>query len=390
MQTIKITFLALTVLLFTACKDDNVVPTTMVELTLELAQDDVSTTLDGIPVVFNNINTGKTYQTASDESGNVNITVQEGIYNIIANGEKTVEVDGTDVRLIFSGLIENQNITGELLVLEMDIYYNAPSEGWVIKEVFYAGTRTPENKAYYKDQFIELYNNSSEVLYADGLTISETQHNTASSSPNEWSSYIEQGVVVRTVYTIPGSGNEHPVQPGEGIIIASQPIDHRTENANSIDLSAAHWQWFDDGTTDVDVPEVPNLIKYYSYSNSFWLLHTGGYNSFVLFRADDMDSFMQTQYVQTVNVAGNTIEGYLVPNEDILDAVETCKKDKFQSKALSSKIDLSHTYCDATYNGKSVRRKVQRYVDGRAILMDANDSDDDFIKNADLKPGEVE
>ncbi len=390
MKSVKLTLLALSILFWTGCSEDNVVPTTNVELSLDLQQDDINISLEEIPVTFNNINTGRNYESTSDANGKVNITLQEGVYNIIANGEKIVNIENNEVTLIFSGLIENQSIAGELAELDIDMYYNAPSEGWVFKEIFYAGCRTPEGKSYYKDQFIEIYNNSSEVLYADGLSICETQHNTASNNPNEWMEYINNGVVVRTIYTIPGSGEEYPVQPGESLIISSQPIDHRTENANSIDLSGSDWQWYDEGTTDIDVPEVPNLIKNYSYSATFWLLHTGGHNSYVLFRAEDMDSFMETQYVQTENVAGKTIEGYLVPNEIILDAVETSRKDKFQSKALSSTLDLTHTYCDDTFSGVSVRRKVQRYVDDRAILMDTNNSDVDFIKNAALKPGEVE
>ncbi|MBS2210406.1 DUF4876 domain-containing protein [Carboxylicivirga mesophila] len=390
MKTLQIIpLLLLTVLLFSCNDDENFVAKTDVEVVLHFEDESTAIELDDITVTFVNINSGSEIKSTSDTDGKVSLVLEEGVYSMVANGEKTITADGNEQTVTISGSLENEVVNASSSTFELPLFYGAPGEGWVIKEVYYAGSRTPENKAYYKDQYIEIYNNSSEVLYADGLTISEAEHNT-SRELNEWADWLSQGVVVRTIYSIPGSGTEHPVQPGESLILASQPIDHTIENANSIDLKGAHWQWFDEGTTDVDVQEVPNLTKYYSYSKSFWLLHTSGYNSFILWRTDDMEAFMNTQRKETENTAGNTIEGYLVPNEIILDAVESSRKDKFLTKALAPQIDLTYTYCDETFSKKSIRRKVQGYDDGRAILMDTNNSDNDFIKNAELKPGEVE
>ncbi len=380
-----ISLITLVLALFSCDNDDNYIAKTEVSLSMQLEDESLSISLEAIPLTFTNINNGTIYNTVSDANGKVVITIEDGVYNIVANGEKTIN----EQTIVVSGTQENVVINSTSATIQLDLFYTVPGEGWVIKEVYYAGTRTPENKVYYKDQYIEIYNNSNKVLYADGLSISEAQHNT-SKSVNEWSAYLEQGVVVRTIYTIPGSGQEHPVQPGESLILASQPLDHTTENDNSIDLSKADWQWFDEGTTDVNVAEVPNLIKHYSYSKTFWLLHTSGYNSFVLFRAEDINAFLSNQRVETENTAGNIIEGYLVSKDLILDAVETSRKDKFLTKALPASLDLSYTFCDATFSGKCIRRKVQGYDGDRAVLADTNNSDNDFIKNADLKPGQVE
>lgn len=382
-------FVLLASLIISCDNNENFVARTEATLSLYFEDESIDISLDEIPVSFTNINTGSVYSANSDENGKIVITLEDGVYNIIANGEKTITIDDTEQTMTVSGSLENEIINSTSSEFDIALFYGAASEGWVIKEIYYAGCRTPENKTYYADQFIEIYNNSNEVLYADGLTISEAQHNT-SRDINEWADYIIDGVVVRTIYSIPGSGEDYPVQPGESLIIASQPLDHTVENANSIDLSNADWQWYDEGTSDVDVAEVPNLTKYYSYSNSFWLLHTSGYNSYVLWRTDDMEAFMNSHFVQTENTAGNIIDGYLVPNDIIMDAVETSRKDKFLTKGLSSQLDLTYTYCDATFNRTSVRRKVQGYDGDRAVLADTNNSDNDFIKNAELKPGQVE
>jgi len=51
---------------------------------------------------------------------------------------------------------------------------------------------------------------------------------------------------------------------------------------------------------------------------------------------------------------------------------------------------VSYTYCNAANTGKSVRRKVLKWENGRAILQDTNNSASDFIPNATPKPGLVE
>lgn len=48
-------------------------------------------------------------------------------------------------------------------------------------------------------------------------------------------------------------------------------------------------------------------------------------------------------------------------------------------KALPSSIDAGYSYTDASGNGKSVRRKVERWENGRAYLQDTNNSSDDFV-----------
>ena len=105
----------------------------------------------------------------------------------------------------------------------------------------------PDDKTYFGDQFHEIYNNSSEVLYADGLCIGVLQPSSSAESKwvNEDGSLMDKLPVTFQAWIIPGNGTEHPVNPGESIIIAQDGIDHPNDpagNPNSpVDLSGADW-----------------------------------------------------------------------------------------------------------------------------------------------------
>jgi len=88
--------------------------------------------------------------------------------------------------------------------------------------------------------------------------------------------------------------------------------------------------------------------------------------------------------------SGTSVARVKVPNNLILDGVELGSAGNIESKSLSSSIDVSFTYCDGSYIGKSVRRKVLKWENGRAYLQDTNNSAKDFIPNATPKPWAVE
>ncbi|MFY7950686.1 MAG: hypothetical protein ACOVRP_15835, partial [Gemmatimonas sp.] len=43
----------------------------------------------------------------------------------------------------------------------------------VIKEVYYSASRTPSGGTYFSDQFVEIYNNATDTVFADGLLIAD-------------------------------------------------------------------------------------------------------------------------------------------------------------------------------------------------------------------------
>lgn len=378
-----------------ACNDDDSL--SMSELTVTVSfPDDMGDEVgaEGLSVTITNISNGSETSGTTDETGTFTVTVEEGVYTILVSGEKSytsqVGESQFEQTVTLTGLSENVSVSGSNLEVEVPLFFALASKGWVFKELYITGSLTPEGKTYYKDKYFELYNNSDEVLYADGLSIGESDH-LSSNELNIWADIIDDYFVTHVIYTIPGSGTDYPVQPGESIILADAGIDHTADNPNSVDLSDADFEWYDDHVLDVDVPEVPNLIRNFSYSASIWTPHNRGFRSYVVFRPEgSMEDFMEENMIEKLNNNGSTSIRYRIPNNIILDAVEMGTPSDFQSKALAAALDLSYINCgdgdDARF-GKVIRRKVQSVVDGRVIYMDTNNSAADFHSTVDPMPG---
>lgn len=121
--------------------------------------------------------------------------------------------------------------------------------GLVINEIYYTGA--PQSNNYYHDQYIELYNASSQIQYLDRLFLCRI-----SGEKNEGNQ-----IVAIEYYQFPGSGGDFPVAPQQFIVVARDAIDHVTEGGvkTSIDLSNADWEFYNRLNPDRDNPRVPNL-----------------------------------------------------------------------------------------------------------------------------------
>lgn len=392
---LKIVLAFVCLLSFSSCLDnDDEVEIVNYFLAVNLPSDLQSTDASGLNVTFKNTLTGSVQVLSTNSQGTVAFTGLPGIYNIEVTGQKTysfVNSNGEtiDRTVSLAGIRENVALTSLSTNLTMDAVMQIASKGWVIKEIYYTGSKTPSGGAYNKDQFVELYNNTDSVLYADGISIAQTANNTQSQEINIYASDIDQNTYVNTVYTIPGSGKDVPVQPGKSILLAPQPINHKELNENSFDLSTANYQWYDShATLSIDVPEVPNMEKYYSYSATIWILHNRGYVSFIAFRAPKATGDYVTENTDIRNNnSGNSVTAIRISNDDILDAVELGSKSDFKSKSLSSSLDIGYTYCSGSGTAKSVRRKIEKEEeDGRVVYKDTNNSALDFIPDATPMP----
>ncbi|MBN1989782.1 MAG: DUF4876 domain-containing protein [Bacteroidales bacterium] len=369
-------------------KDDDGVPMSILTIKASIAENAEKIAIDLLEfsVEATNSTTGKKYTTVTDANGQATLSVEEGIYNIKVEANREIPYQGkTPVR----GLVENRTIKGKEVAVDVSLTISKPSSGWVFKELYFTGSKTPKGSLYYKDKYFELYNNSNQVLYADGISLCETSHMTVSSE-NPWASYITKGVVVQTIYTIPGSGMKYPVEPGTSIILADIGIDHTIENANSVNLSSADFEWYDNHSLDVDVPEVENLIKTYSNSLTIWTPHNRGFKSYFIFRQEEsMDEFLTKNKVTFTNPNGSSGVAYLIPNSTILDAVEVSTPSDFASKAFATELDAGWTHAgdanEARF-GKCVRRKIEKKEGNRVIYKDTNNSTEDFENTVTPKP----
>lgn len=390
---------SLALAILSACeKDDELIPVSQFHLTAILPEVmEGSASPEGLSVELINTVNGNVVTGSTDADGVYTGTVEEGVYTVKVTGERSYSTAIGDElfeqTVTVNALKENFSITGEEVVLEVNLFISLSGTDWVFKEIYFTGSKTPEGSSYRYDKFFEIYNNTDKTLYADGLSICEADH-VSTSAVNMWESIIDEAFVTAVIYTVPGSGTDYPVLPGHSIVIADIARDHRTENSNSFDLSGADFEWYDDNKLDVDIPEVPNLIRYFSYSATIWTPHSSGYKAYVVFKAQNgMAEYLENNAIEKQNANGSVSTRYKVPNELILDAVELGTPSGFSSKALSSALDISYTHCgdgDDVRFGKSIRRKVQSVEsDGRIVLMDTNNSAVDFLSTVDPKPGVI-
>lgn len=395
-SSFKILVLTLIITIFTGCQLQKV-PFTKILVSISLPDDAVQGGKDGYVLILTNIATGRKLTDTTDITGTLNLLAEEGVYNVEVTGQKTLTTivsNGTTQQTYtqhaeIRGLLEKSLVKGDQVELIVPLHIAQKGNGFVIQEVYYTGSTTPANGHYYQDQYIEIFNNSDSVLYADGLSVAESNHLNTSSIV-EYTNYPND-LIVGAIYTIPGNGKIYPVQPGKSIVVASLGINHKTANASSpVDLEKADFEWFDAGN-DVDVPEVPNMIRNFCYSNTIWVLHTRGAHAYAIFKAPGTYAdFLTENTVSIPTASGTSVPRVKVPVALIQDAVELGLGGIIGSKSLPSSIDVSFTYCDASYSGKNVRRKVLKWESGRAYLQDTNNSAKDFIPNATPKPWEVE
>jgi hypothetical protein len=137
-------------------------------------------------------------------------------------------------------------------------------KGLVISEWFFNTGHVPGVGSYNVGGYIELYNNADTTVFLDGVRIGEAysidvvlpyascaEQATVKADPDFlWSGRWER---------FPGTGREHPLGPGETVVVATDGIDHRPLVPDGLDLSSADFEFR--GFADVDNPSVPDMIN---------------------------------------------------------------------------------------------------------------------------------
>lgn len=385
-------------LLLSACadKESEAIPYTQSALHIEMPAG-----VEGLQTIHQqlkvtNLSTGRT-TTMTDLS---NLNLPEGLYDIVYAAEVLYQVDNgeggkMEVKGRLSGKAENVEVTGGSKTIGIETFLSSEQDDFVIEEIFFAGTLRSSGAPYNGDGYIKIYNNTDHVLYADGVALCEAKFN--SSQYFQYSPDIRKDTMtIDAIYVIPGTGKEHPVQPGQSITLCDVGIDHRTANPLSFDLSHADYERYDESSSasnmDIDSPTVPNLDKWYCYTNSYFILHKQGYKAYVIARVPESKADYLTKYKYTYNYVMQTAagtfymqgDGYKLPNAWIVDGVNLSVESERKWNTLPSTVDAGWTYCSKVKNDdsrffRSVRRKLQYLnADGTMHLQDTNNSSEDF------------
>lgn len=275
---------------------------------------------------------------------------------------------------------------------------------FVIEEIYFTGTALPETGSpdkYQGDQYIKIRNNTDEDLYADGMLLI-LQSSVLSNMEGEIPAAVdfrEEYCAGQAFYAIPGSGRDVPVKAGESLIIVNNAQNHLESNPDSWDATTADFEWYDESSNenflDTDNPAVPNLDKWYAQTLTVHSLHNRGAYGIAIAMppaGTTGEQFLQDHpigdgyYYIFHSPSGSDkempIKGYFVPNEWVLDAVNTGGRNTFGMAPWGTSLDAGYTWCgtedsDPDRFNKSVIRKTG--ADGK--LVDTNNSSNDFTPN---------
>ena len=327
-------------------------------------------------------------------SGTASSLLVEGTYNVTTSFEITVDGE----KFTFNGVLSNYLLSQESTA-NVNLVLADNTGGFVLKEVYFSGSKTPDNKSYYDDQFHEIYNNSNDTLFADGLCIGVLQQ--TSTNPNVWvntdGTFMDKLPITFHVWIIPGTGKQHPVYPGKSIVIAQDGINHKSDpNGNPlspVNLGNADWEAYAEVSgKDLDAPAVPNLTMMYTTSTVMtdWLHSVFG-AAVIIFRLPEawQTYVANTNNFMTTPGSTSSTKYFMVDKKYVIDAVEIVRVESDKRyKRLHTVLDAGYTYLDAgTYCSKSIRRKAKLIVGGRVIYKDTNNSTEDFLHDLTPTPG---
>ena len=396
-------------LMVASCKPDNEEKTiTMVNygLKLDMPLTIEKPTLSNAKAVFTNVQTKETLSftefKASDGQYVAVFSLPAGIYDVVVDGTVAYKVNGKDLSTNVKATQRNVTVdkgasegANPSLILPLNTFNSGA--GFVISEVFFAGTRTPQNKDYVDDQYIKIANNSDTVMYADGLAIVQSLFQT--NMKNDYKpNVMNSAMTVDDVFVIPGSGKEHPVQPGEEIVIAWNARNHKEFNTNSIDLSKANFQMYssmtledvdengEDIEKEVQNDKVPLLLHWYGSDEGRLTPNRAGVRAYALVRIPMTAELLKKNYEYEIKWVEaddptnfeNTETHLMIPNVWVLDAVNLATTSDHQWNVVSVALDAGFTsWAETLYDAGSYRKAVLRKKEGKN-WKDTNNSTQDF------------
>ena len=261
------------------------------------------------------------------------------------------------------------------------------SSALVFKEIHYNASKSRNaigeltNYNYLKDTVFEIYNNSEDVVYADGLCLGDPMSHKTFDFSDKIENASNYVFIYSYVWQVPGSGTDYPIAPGESFIIAASAIDH-SQVSNSVDLSTAEFECICDkykehGQSDANAVNMTlacTIMANYlgnqlgKFTDAAWVIF---YPSVPL-RKDG-------EYLES-NHANNF--GLEVLKSDILDAIDLLKTENPDNKRLEPELDAGWLKCETTGGNQSVVRKIaSTREDGSIVLQDTNNTSEDFTVN---------
>lgn len=328
-----------------------------------------------------------TYTAISNEQG---IAIFKNIIPDIYNVYCSWDIDSEEHVEMSTEIVENRPALISAIQSNVKLFESTAlqlqallsvKQNLLISKIYASGTRFENNSRYDADNYVEIFNNSDEVQYIDGIYLALVEGDSPAGFPSKDNpEYIH----ARQVYRFPGKGTDFPVEPGKSIVIANSAYNHTTDVPRSVNLENANFEFKGTLYNNNNFVEAMQLI-YTAYVNIRHInLHRGGVNGLCLFATDDNVSEYPTVYVPG-KTSGNMF--MRIPARSVFDGVEVMSYRvtgvDVNLKRLQNFIDAGFTNISSTggSNNESMERKVDtaRSNEDRVYLTDTNNSQKDFV-----------
>lgn len=358
----------------------------------------------GFKVTMRNTKIGNTYVTETDQRGEARIDAEYGNYSVIIS--KVADVDGVS-KFLHATKDFVLNKDGQS-VGTANLEIKATARGAIIlKEVYFHKTKSADGSANYGyDQYFTLCNNSDEVQYLDGVGVGfHTTFNSGKSVVYNkfWlgstSTELRDSIPVNAFgFMFPGRGQDHPLQPGEEVVLALSAVEHTPDQTSRPMNLAADNVWamyidrFAKGTQQkAPAAGVERLECFCELASGNTIVLSISSPAIVVYRLPE-DPY---KYVEGGAIPGRkygkvmyqppkyaNMPSIMVPKECILDGVEFRSNDTHVPR-LCSDISLQPLFITtASYSGQSYIRKVDESASeivGRTVYQDTNNSAEDWM-----------
>lgn len=346
------------------------------------------TSFNGFTLTFKDVKYGIEYQRTLTSNEDTVSGLLPGIYQIDISG-KAADLNN-DIYLLSDNKV-NFPLVSDNTLLDFNVS-GLRESNLLFKEIYFAGSKTPLNTNYFRDQFYEIYNNSEDqVIYLDGVYFANLTPVTATNKLPLWpESDGNRYAYADRVWKFPGNGSDYPLAPGESVVISQFAANHQLPqyNPNSpIDGSSSEFEF---NMNNPNFPDQPAEDMEHVFYNGLAVMGSipqylvsvfGG--AYVLFKplGEEVYDPVNTDSLKTTDLSSSSTKLYAkVPIRYVLDAVEAGHNETMlTAKRVPASLDLGMTYVGETYNSKGVtRKKIGERADGTPILQDSNNSTEDF------------
>lgn len=252
---------------------------------------------------------------------------------------------------------------------------------------------TPGKQYYIQggDSWIEIVNNSDEDQYLDQIILVGGMG--GQKQANAWQANgfenLYGGTSQSPVFAFPGTGKDHVIKPGESVVIANNPKNHKDggeDYKNCADLSHADWEFYCSyNASDVDYEGFDNLDLVF-YSNKYQANWGQGFfsNAVAIIKLPEgvtpAEYAAKEENLMTTPATTSSTQYLVFPSEYVLDAVDIWDPtEEVHYPTFLPIDDAQGVIGPEAWSGQGVRRKVAKIENGRAYYQDTNNSSKDFV-----------